>query len=260
MAARSITLRYPGTCRRCRTAIAPGIVALWSRSDKTVECLECPTTQTPIEASIEAAIEGLPADPFALGPPIERGTPGRNIETEAARRRSRNGGADRPDILNFENGAAGERIVADALRCIPLSTVLNSRRNGRGDIDHIVIAQSGVWVVDAKNYSGDVTMPSLGSHTDLRINGRRANRLLEGVARQVERVRSELESSAAPVHGALCLVGVQWPMRHFIKTPLAAVAPPKRLAEHISQQEPVIRRLEDRRDLAAILTAAFPAA
>lgn len=113
-------------------------------------------------------------------------------------------------------------------------------------------------MVDAKHLKGAVTMPLFGSHTDLKITGGRLNKYLAGVARQVERVRSELPSSAAPVRGALCLVGMEWPMRHLIKTPLAVVAPPKRLAEHIADQKSAITRLEDRHEVASLLAAAFP--
>ncbi|HSX66177.1 nuclease-related domain-containing protein [Nocardioides sp.] len=58
----------------------------------------------------------------------------------------------------FEKGATGERLVAEALKQLPPDWfVLNDRRwpgRSRANIDHVVVGPSGVYVIDAKNWSG----------------------------------------------------------------------------------------------------------
>ena len=61
----------------------------------------------------------------------------------------------------WERGAVGEQRVAAILakKC-PEAIILNDRRipPGRGNIDHIAISASGVWVIDAKRYKGEITV------------------------------------------------------------------------------------------------------
>jgi hypothetical protein len=77
------------------------------------------------------------------------------------------------------------------------------------NIDHIAIAPSGVWVVDAKRYKGKVAVsrPLFGEPT-LTINGRDKSKLVEGLAQQVALVKAVMVEVApgVPVHGALCFV------------------------------------------------------
>lgn len=62
----------------------------------------------------------------------------------------------------FEKGATGERLVAAALSQLPSEWfVLNDRRwpgRSRANIDHVVVGPSGVFVIDAKNWSGTLTV------------------------------------------------------------------------------------------------------
>ncbi|MEQ1731712.1 MAG: nuclease-related domain-containing protein [Vicinamibacterales bacterium] len=84
----------------------------------------------------------------------------------------------------------------------------------RGNIDHIAVAASGVWVVDAKTYKGVVERRDKGGwfKTDLRlyVNGRDRTKLVEGLGWQVEAVRQALGGSDVPVHGALCFIDAEW--------------------------------------------------
>ena len=63
----------------------------------------------------------------------------------------------------------------------------------RANIDHIAIAPSGVFVIDAKRYTGkiEVRKPLIGD-PKLVIRGRDKTKLVEGLKRQVEAVRSGL--------------------------------------------------------------------
>ncbi len=65
----------------------------------------------------------------------------------------------------FEQGALAERAVADSLATRTNSDkviTLHNRRmpGGLGDIDHIAIAPSGVWVIDTKDWKGKVEINS----------------------------------------------------------------------------------------------------
>jgi hypothetical protein len=67
------------------------------------------------------------------------------------------------------------------------AVVLHDRKvpNTRGNIDHLVIAPSGIWIVDAKNYNGKVEVRDCGGwfSTDLRlhVNNRDQTKLVDGL-------------------------------------------------------------------------------
>src|SRR5438477_561951 len=68
--------------------------------------------------------------------------------------------APSPEVA-FRRGAAGERAVGERLDerlADGHSVVLHDRRmpGGRGNIDHLVVAPTGVYVVDAKDVQGKV--------------------------------------------------------------------------------------------------------
>ena len=91
-------------------------------------------------------------------------------------------------------------------------TVLHDRRlaaRSSANIDHIVVAAGGVWVVDAKNYRGRIEVT--GRRSRLIVGGRDRTALVPGVRRQVRRVMAELRTTypAVPVYGALCFVGAE---------------------------------------------------
>lgn len=61
-------------------------------------------------------------------------------------------------------GAAGEEKLARELASVPGLQVLNDRRvrGTKGNLDHIVVAPAGVFVVDAKNHKGMVELRNRG--------------------------------------------------------------------------------------------------
>lgn len=67
----------------------------------------------------------------------------------------------------YEQGAAGEQEVAEQLKWLPGSDfwVLHDQPwpgRPKANIDHIVVGRTGVFVVDAKNWSGAVTLGNEG--------------------------------------------------------------------------------------------------
>jgi hypothetical protein len=70
---------------------------------------------------------------------------------------------------------------------------LHNRRmpRGRGDIDHIAVTPSGVFVIDTKDWGGTVRVasPLLGT-PQLLVGGRDRTKLVDGLDRQVAAVRA----------------------------------------------------------------------
>ena len=121
----------------------------------------------------------------------------------------------------WKQGAVGEEKVAarlDALGEVGVRTFHDRRIPGtRANIDHLVVTPWGVWVVDAKRYinkrptyevCGGLFTPR---REELRVGGRAADKLVDGVLWQVERVHAALEGPA-PVTGLLCFVEADWPL------------------------------------------------
>jgi hypothetical protein len=114
----------------------------------------------------------------------------------------------RQEEHNWTTGARGEQNLASSLarRC-PNVPMLHDRRahGSRGNIDHIAIAPSGVYVIDCKRYKGkiEVAQPLLGK-AKLKINGRDSTSLIDGVDKQVGQVRAAIAEVAndVPVHGS----------------------------------------------------------
>lgn len=63
----------------------------------------------------------------------------------------------------WEAGAAGERIVAEHLDTLPSGFhVLHDRLlnpgKSKANLDHIVISPGGIYLIDAKNWAGTITV------------------------------------------------------------------------------------------------------
>lgn len=122
-------------------------------------------------------------------------------------------------VRAWEHGAAGEETVATYLtkHCSSEVTLLHDRRmpTGRGNIDHIAIAPSGVWVIDTKRYKGRVQVqkPWFGE-PKLTVAGRDRTKLIDGLERQVAAVTTAIadQSGTVPVQGALCFVDAELPL------------------------------------------------
>lgn len=165
----------------------------------------------------------------------------------------------------WARGAAGERLLAESLarRLSPGVRVLHDRRipRSRANIDHIAVAASGVWVIDAKRYRGRVavTAPLVGRPA-LRIADRDKSKLADGLAKQVELVRAttaEIDPQA-PVHGVLCFVDGELPLLRTLTFKGFSLLHPKRLAKRINADGPLTAEC-----IAAVVTALatrFPSA
>jgi hypothetical protein len=117
--------------------------------------------------------------------------------------------------------------------------LLHDRRlpGSRGNVDHIAVTRSGVWVIDAKRYNGRVAVSKpLFREAKLTVAGRDRTDLVRGLARQVDGVRLMLAdlNMKVPVHGALCFVDARLPLLHAQTMNGLLIAGPRRIARRLN--------------------------
>jgi hypothetical protein len=245
MSIKRLKARRSDVCAGCAADVAAGDSAGWDTATRTLWCVRC------LSAGPDGQADGAP--PMATtatspsrcteNPPpaaAAGNSASRQYEQRAARREARIraahprlGGlilalAKEPQHQEaWATGARGERTVGAKLDELVNQDlhVLHDRRMrddaGRltkTNIDHLVVAPSGVWIVDAKAYKGALEVRRTGGLFTARaeqlwIAGRNRTSLVEGVQKQVGAVRRELESVQAdvPVHAAMCFVGTELP-------------------------------------------------
>jgi len=165
----------------------------------------------------------------------------------------------------WARGAAGEERVAAMLakHLHAGVVVLHDRRirGTRANIDHIALAPSGVWVIDAKRYKGKlaVSRPLIGK-AKLMINGRDRSSLIDGLAKQVTLVQEALALHApgVAVHGALCFIDTELPLLGTLSFGGYPLLRAKALAKRLNAAGDIDG--EHARALAAIISERFPAA
>lgn len=214
--------KYDGTCARCGASLLSGTPAVWDRSTKTMHCIACP----------DPVVESSPVD-------LDHGIGGRSARAEYERRAAKRsmaiterwGKGFKAKVMRalttepqttraWAIGAVGEEQLARELASVPGLQVLNDRRvhGTKGNIDHIVIAPAGVFVVDAKNHKGMVEIRNRGSflHADHRLTvGRRdCSAMADKMAWQVEAVTDALQGvhPMPPVQPVLCFLAAEWPL------------------------------------------------
>jgi hypothetical protein len=172
---------------------------------------------------------------------------------------------------NWTTGAQGERILASYLagHCTNL-LMLHDRRapQSRGNIDHIAIAPSGIYVIDCKRYKGkiEVAEPLFGK-AKLKIKGRDQTKLIDGLDKQVARVKLALAEVASdvPAHGCLCFVAPEGiladtglPALRTLRINGYPLYSPRRLAKQLNRAGPL--STDRARALQAELAAVLPQA
>ncbi len=225
---------------------------------------------------------------MAEGREIDLGTPGGSARQEYERRREAREAATRErhphlgDLLvrlqpppasetAWDTGAAGEEALGTHLasRC-PDVIVLHDRRlpRSRANIDHLAVAPSGVYVIDAKRYKGkiEVRSPLIGE-SRLLIGGRNKTKLVEGLARQQEAVRAALAETvpAMPIHACFCFLnparqagGSSLPLLRTLSINGFPLLYPRKLSKRLNG--PGALSAESRVEVADLLARKFPRA
>jgi hypothetical protein len=223
--------------------------------------------------------------------PEPRQTPGGSAQAEFERRVQRRQDRVRRDhprlgglLLALTNdpvstrvwaqGAAGERAVASALDDLGGShlELLHDRvmrdpsgRLTKANLDHLAVAATGVWVIDAKTHRGSLEVRRSGGLFGPRVEqlviaGRDQTKLVHGLNKQMAAVRRQLDVVGAdvPVHGALCFVGTELPWfgsSSIVGVPLVGR---RGLSKLLRAEGPL--PLEERQAIRQYLSQRFPAA
>jgi len=214
-------VKYDGPCARCGRVLVRGTPALWDRAARRMTCIDCATSEV------------------APHPEIDHGVGGRSARTEYERRAAKRDAAiterwgsglaakvvralkvEPQTTRAWAIGAAGEEKLASDLLTVRGLQVLNDRRvrGTRRNIDHIVIAPAGVFVVDAKSHKGMVDIKNRGwllkPDYRLTVGGRDQTEMADGMGWQVEAVIAALDGADAMpiVTPVLCFLEADWPM------------------------------------------------
>ena len=165
----------------------------------------------------------------------------------------------------FRLGQLGEESVARALEHRnAYATLLHDRRmpGGYGNIDHLAVAPSGVYVIDAKNIAGSVRIARpLRGEARLMINKRNRSRLLEGLQRQVDAVRRALDQTGrddVPIVGVLCFTKAEFPLLGSMQARGLRLCHPRALRRRLKKAGPLSVEAIDA--LARDLARSFPPA
>jgi hypothetical protein len=239
-----MALRRDDSCSQCAAPLPAGTTAQWDSAAKVVTCLPCVEQATPRHAPTDPdespAQTGVdtPTEPPA-NTAIDIGIPGASARKEYERRRGireqrieekwgdgRIGrlvkavSDDPQSTTAWSQGAKGEERVAEILheRLGDHAVLLHDRKvpGKKGNIDHLAIASSGVWIIDAKRYNGKVERRDVGGffRTDIRlyVGGRDRTKTVDNLGWQVDAVRRVISDEAIPVHPSLSFVGAEWPL------------------------------------------------
>jgi hypothetical protein len=170
----------------------------------------------------------------------------------------------------WKQGAAGEHALGTAIDELRHEGfgVLHDRRipGTKANIDHLVVGPAGVFVIDAKRYTGKIERRDRGWMLDrdwrLYVNGHDQTKLVRAMPRQVKAVRSSLVPTPfadCRVFAALCFVDSHWGL---VASPFVLddvqVTWPKMLYKLVRSEGPLQR--EQIGELEQLLALALPSA
>jgi len=247
-------------------------MAWWDPAVRTVTCLGCVASATPVE----------PVDPGLAGASSLREYQRRHDAREQHAREKLGGlGGFLAQVIEepsstraWKQGGNGEvRVGARLEKLLDGAGVrlLHDRRvprHGRANIDHLAVGPGGVTVIDTKTHHGKIRRDWSGGlfverRTILRIDGRDQTKLITGVENQIGYVRGALSAldtdTTIDIAGALCFPnvdGLPWIRRVEIRGILVdGPKPVARLAARPGSLEPdAVQRVSD------YLARAFPPA
>jgi hypothetical protein len=265
-AGRRLRLRFPGVCATCGITLSPGTEAFWNRETKQATCLACAPSATTITsgtAGASAASEGERRKARRVEQVRKRygdhaaAVAEQMTASETAQTWGK-GSAGESRLAAFVDRELGDRVIALHDRSIP---------GTRANIDHIFVALTGVWVVDAKAYKGKVVKRDVGpvwrEENEVYVGGRNRTSLAKGVERQVDCVLAALrldpEAKGTDVYGALCFLESEWDLLDFpFRVGTIWVLYPGALRKRLKKNGPLSREAMER--LARRLDLSLPPA
>ncbi|HEX3089746.1 MAG TPA: nuclease-related domain-containing protein [Ilumatobacteraceae bacterium] len=192
MPTKLLSVQRPGVCRSCGFQLRVGAEAWWDSDAQQFQCASCAGSVFQVERRSSSRIARV-AKFFN--------------DTDAS-----------SDVA--------ERVHRERMLSVHLHSQLGHRavvlddRKGPGakvQIDHIVIAPSGVWVIEANECDGKIERRDVGGwfkvDERLYVAGKDRTGLVDGIDRQVMAVEQVLAKDGLdqiPVHAALCFVNSDW--------------------------------------------------
>jgi hypothetical protein len=229
MSSQLIRLRYRTTCSCCGRELPPGSRGVWNREARKATCADC--TGTVAATSAQAGETSTAWDRGQAGASAARRYTAlhERREREAREKLGRFSGiylalTNEPQSTRaWALGARGEQGLGGFLEELhdgQETFVLHDRRipGSRANVDHLVIASGGVFVIDAKCYEGKIRRVDRGGFFSLDerlyVGRRDCTKLLAGMAKQVAAVRDALTTTVLgegiPITPVLCFVASDW--------------------------------------------------
>lgn len=215
---KEIKLKYNSKCELCSNFLPKNTIAIYDTKNKKVRCL------THEELQIKG-YAGFSANEKAIA--IEKK---RKEEIESIKYIGK-------IIYPFLNpskesakwlkGAKGEVKIGKVLDHIAQEhnfKLLHDRKipNSKANIDHILVTEKAIFIIDAKNYNGKVELRNDSSffkkgNDILFVDGRNRSKIVEGVKWQIGKMEEELDkyNLKFDIVGVLGFVDAIWPF--FIK-------------------------------------------
>lgn len=263
-------LRRADECVVCGVDLPVGATAWWDARAKAMTCAMCHEAEAKPARASPAPVE------------LDRGHAGSSVRSEYQRRKDvreaevRAGHPRVGELLlkvsrtpqreaAFRSGELGELAVGEMLekRHAKGSLIaLHDRRIPRrqSNIDHIAVAPTGVYVIDAKQYRGKIRREGQGfSAPMLKVKGRNRTKLLEGLGRQLAVVREVLVAGGHAdvlVHGVLCFTTGDLPRRKTLSIGEYLVLDLKRLGKQLDADGPMSAPAIE--EIARVLAEALP--
>ena len=221
-----LIFRKEGVCDSCGATLSAGVKGQWNSSTKKVRCLEHDVMTQPLIISEQLGVQepnrGKAGKSAKEKYSKLHATEEENIRNKFGRFKRLGEVAvflhdDSQKTTNWKVGAVGEEVVGAQLDLLAQEAdfeVLHDRRRPptKANIDHMIVTPAGVFVVDAKNYEGQIQVRRpgwfSGDPEQLFINGRNRTKIVDGVKKQVAQVESVLVNSEIqiPVFGVLTFV------------------------------------------------------
>lgn len=228
---RTVRLRRPATCSSCGAPLSVGDDAAWNASSKTAAHLACtddaPTTGPALDLGVAGGSARKIADRQRAR--REQVKEARDEATREAHPRFGNLIVKARDFLaepekptSWQKGAAGEEAAGRTLdRLVDHGFVVlhdRCRPGTKWNIDHLVVGSRGVYVIDAKHYSGRLEIRSTGTlfrpgPKRVFVNARSQDKRVAALDWQVESVRQAagelIERYGGVIKPVLCFIGVE---------------------------------------------------
>lgn len=270
-----VALSQGAACSICGATLPAGTQAFWNAERETATCRDChqfaPGTTFPDEPSLPGPVLGTAgASAKQQSRKLRQRADQKNLDTFGVLGHLINVFRDdTPTTKAYATGARGEEIVARRLndRAGHDFIVLHDRgiRGSSANIDHIAVARSGVYVIDAKLYKDKkITKRNVGPifsrEPRLFVGASDKTGLVTGLERQLAKVRAALNSRGfreVPLRGFLCFVEADWnPLDPPINFGPIRITSPRRMIKAIGKDSVGEKLLVH--SIAEALAEAFP--